>query len=56
MLIELIVTVILIVAGCFVLISVFELVKSETARALVVVAYGLFTVSLLVFWILTNIA
>lgn len=47
---SLIVTVILIASGLLVLHQSFNLVKNETVRMLLMIAYGLFTVSMLFIW------
>lgn len=54
MVLELLVTVGIIITGCFVFMPIFDLVKNETVRALMVVAYGLFTIALLAYWLVTN--
>ena len=55
MIVDLIAIVVIMAGGCFVAISVWENVKSETTRALVVVGYGLLTLFLLSYWFLNNL-
>jgi len=50
MIMELIVTVILIVAGCVTFLQLYDFFENETVRMLLVIAYGLFTVFMLFHW------
>ncbi|UOR11011.1 hypothetical protein [Halobacillus amylolyticus] len=50
MIIELVITVILIAAGCLVFLQLYDFFENETVRTLLVVAYGLFTVFMLFHW------
>jgi len=47
---SLLVTVILIIAGCIVLLQLYDFFENETVRTLLIVAYGLFTVFMLFHW------
>lgn len=50
MIMSLVVTVVLIMIGCLVMLKLYDLFESETARALLIVAYGLFTTFILFRW------
>ena len=50
MIVELIITFIIIVAGCLLLLQLYDFFESETVRMLLVIAYGLFTVFMLFHW------
>ncbi|HLQ98689.1 MAG TPA: hypothetical protein VK135_08370 [Candidatus Dormibacteraeota bacterium] len=47
---SLIVTAILIIAGAFLLVTLYDVFESETARILMIIAYGLFTLFMLFRW------
>ena len=51
MIVELIITFIIIVAGCLLLLQLYDFFESETVRMLLVIAYGLFTVFMLFYWL-----
>lgn len=55
MITSLIVTVVLIVAGCFLLLQMYDMFESEIVRTLIVAAYGLFVVSMLIYWFVDNL-
>jgi hypothetical protein len=55
MIISLLIIVVLMIASAFVGLQLFDVYKSETARAYVVVSYGLFTVSLLFYWFFVDV-
>lgn len=50
MITSLIATVILIFAGCVVLLQLYDFFENETVRMLLIVAYGLFTMFMLFRW------
>ncbi len=50
MIIDLIITFILIIAGCVLCLQLYDYFESETVRMLLIVAYGLFTVFMLFKW------
>lgn len=52
---ELIVIVILMIAGCFVLLRLYDLFENEIIRAVLIVGYGLSTIALLVYWLIQHI-
>jgi predicted PurR-regulated permease PerM len=47
---DLILTFILIIAGCLLFLQLYDFFENETVRMLLVVAYGLFTVFMLFHW------
>ena len=55
MVVELIVIVILMIAGCFVLLRLFDFFENEIIRAILIVGYGLSTIALLVYWLIQHI-
>lgn len=50
MILSLLVSALLIFGGCIVLLPLYDLIENETVRALLIVAYGLFTMFLLFHW------
>ena len=50
MIIDLIITFIIIIAGCVLCLQLYDFFKNETVRMLLIVAYGLFTVFMLFRW------
>ncbi|WP_337969855.1 hypothetical protein [Virgibacillus salexigens] len=50
MIISLFITVILIFAGCICMLQLYDFFENETVRALLIVAYGLFTIFMLFHW------
>ena len=50
MIMELIITVILIAAGCVCFLQLYDFFENETVRTLLVVAYGLFSIFMLFHW------
>jgi len=55
LIIELIITVILIVAGCYVLLQLYDVFENELIRTLIVIGYGLFVISMLFHWFFSNV-
>lgn len=55
MIAELIVTVIIIVAGCYVLLQLYDVFENEIIRTLIVAGYGLFVIGMLFHWFFSHI-
>jgi len=56
MVIEIIVILIIMVAGCVLLMQLFDFFENEIIRAILIVGYGLLAVGLLFNWFFTHIA
>lgn len=55
MIVDLIVTVIIIVAGCFLLLQLYDIFSNEIIRTLIVIGYGLFVIGMLLHWLFSNL-
>lgn len=56
MITSLIITVILIVVGCFVVIQLYDFFESKIIRTLLIAGYGLFMNFMLFYWFLDNLS